>query len=69
MGAGQRLHLVASISTELQEVSWLGPGPSNLNAAIEAMPDKEERIVAHRLREWRAGIDANLAAIKELAEK
>ena len=33
------------------------------------MPDKEERIVAGRLREWQAGIDANLAALKEMAEK
>jgi hypothetical protein len=32
------------------------------------MPDKEERIVAGRLREFRAGMEANLSAIKERAE-
>lgn len=54
--------------TELRQWVRLGPGPSNLNRAIDAMPEKEERIVAHRLREFQAGIDANLAALKELAE-
>ena len=55
--------------TELRQWARMGPGPSNLDGAIAAMPDKEERIVAARLREWQAGIDANLAAIKELAEQ
>lgn len=54
--------------TELRQWARMGPGPSNLDAAIAAMPEKEERIVAGRLREWQAGIDANLAAIKERAE-
>lgn len=55
--------------TELRQWARMGPGPSNLDAAIAAMPEKEERIVAGRLREWQAGIDANLAAIKERAER
>jgi uncharacterized protein YndB with AHSA1/START domain len=55
--------------TELRQWARMGPGPSNLTGIIRAMPEKEERIVAARLREWQAGIDANLAAIKELAEK
>jgi hypothetical protein len=46
----------------------MGPGFSLLRRAIAAMPDKEERIVAGRLREWQDGIEANLAALKELAE-
>ncbi|MBW0116962.1 SRPBCC family protein [Pseudonocardia abyssalis] len=54
--------------TDLRQWARLGPGPSNLTTAIERMPEKEERIVAHRLREWQAGIDANLVAIKERAE-
>jgi uncharacterized protein YndB with AHSA1/START domain len=54
--------------TELRQWARMGPGPSNLDHAIASMPDKEERIVAGRLRESRAGIDANLAAIKEMAE-
>lgn len=55
--------------TTLRQWARMGPGPSNLTVAIAAMPEKEERIVAGRLREWQAGIDANLAAIKELAER
>ncbi len=51
--------------TELRQWAQLGPGPSNLTGIIEAMPDKEERIVAARLREFRAGIEANLAAISQ----
>ncbi|HVH23462.1 MAG TPA: SRPBCC family protein [Pseudonocardia sp.] len=54
--------------TELRQRARLGPGPSNLTSIIELMPDKEERIVAGRLREFRAGMEANLSAIKERAE-
>ena len=46
----------------------MGPGPSNLTPIIERMPDKEERIIRGRIAEWQAGIDANLATLKELAE-
>lgn len=55
--------------TELRQWVRMGPGPSNLTVVIEKMPAKEERIVAGRLREFRAGIDSNLARIKELAER
>lgn len=54
--------------TELRQWARLGPGPSNLTEVIALMPDKEERIVAGRLRELTAGIEANLSAIKERAE-
>lgn len=54
--------------TDLRQWARMGPGRSNLNVAIDAMPEKEERIVGRRLAEWQAGIDANLAAIKERAE-
>ena len=54
--------------TDLRQWARMGPGFSFLCQAIAAMPDKEERIVAGRLREWQAGIEANLAALKELAE-
>ncbi|MDN5929951.1 MAG: SRPBCC family protein [Pseudonocardia sp.] len=54
--------------TEVRQWARMGPGRSNLNRAIDAMPEKEERIVAGRLREWQAGIEANLAAIKVRAE-
>jgi uncharacterized protein YndB with AHSA1/START domain len=55
--------------TELRQWARMGPGWSNLVAVIESMPEKEERIVANRLRDFQAGIDANLAAIKEIAER
>jgi hypothetical protein len=54
--------------TDLRQWARMGPGFSLLRKAIAAMPDKEERIVAGRLREWQAGIEANLTALKELAE-
>jgi polyketide cyclase/dehydrase/lipid transport protein len=54
--------------TDLRQWARMGPGFSLLRKAIAATPDKEERIVAGRLREWQSGIEANLAALKELAE-
>ena len=54
--------------TELRQWAQLGPGPSNLTPVIEKMPEKEEKIVGNRLKEFRAGIDRNLATIKERAE-
>ena len=46
----------------------MGPAPSGLSIAIAAMPDKEERIVARRLEEWKANMQATLEGIKGLAE-
>ncbi len=46
----------------------MGPGRSGLSMAIDAMPDKEEKIVFVRLREFESAIDKTLAAIKRLAE-
>jgi hypothetical protein len=46
----------------------MGPGRSGLNAAIDAMPDKEERIVARRLEEHERNMRATLEGIKQLAE-
>lgn len=54
--------------TVLRQWAQLGPGESFLNVAIEQRPDKEERIVERRLAEFRSGMAANLARIKELAE-
>jgi uncharacterized protein YndB with AHSA1/START domain len=54
--------------TVLRQWVQLGPAPSGLSIAIERMPDKEERIVARRLAEFRAGMTANLTRIKELSE-
>ena len=46
----------------------MGPGRGGLNAAIDRMPDKEERIVARRLAEHELNMTRVLAGIKELAE-
>ena len=50
---------------------WMqtGPGRSGLSAAIDAMPDKEEKIVFVRMREFESAIVKTLAAIKRLAER
>lgn len=47
----------------------MGPDPSGLSVAIEAMPDKEGRIIARRLDEWRTNMEANLVGIRELVEQ
>ena len=46
----------------------MGPGRGGLNAAIDRMPDKEERIVARRLAEHEVNMTRMVAGIKELAE-
>ncbi len=51
--------------TALRQWARMGPGPSGLTQAIERWPDKEERIVEGRLREWRTGMERNLDAVRE----
>jgi uncharacterized protein YndB with AHSA1/START domain len=46
----------------------MGPGRSGLSNAIDSMPDKEEKIVFVRMREFEAAISKTLGAIKRLAE-
>ena len=55
--------------TVLEQWARMGPARSGLSLAIDAMPEKEAKIVFVRLREWEAGLKHNLAAIKELAER
>ncbi|WP_225823914.1 SRPBCC family protein [Streptomyces naphthomycinicus] len=55
--------------TVLEQWAQMGPAPSGLSFAIEAMPDKEQKIVFVRLREFETGMKANLAALKNLAEQ
>ncbi len=55
--------------TVLEQWAQMGPGRSGLSLAIDAMPDKEQKIVFVRLREFEAGLTQNLAAFKELAER
>jgi hypothetical protein len=52
----------------LRQGTRMGPAPSGLSIAIAAMPEKEERIVARRLREFEANMRATLDGIKQLAE-
>jgi uncharacterized protein YndB with AHSA1/START domain len=54
--------------TWLTEWVRLGPGRSGLSQAIEKMPDKEQKIVFVRLREFETNMAATLACIKERAE-
>lgn len=54
--------------TLLRQWMRMGPGPSGLNVAIDAMPDKEEAIVARRCEEHRGNMTATLQGIKALAE-
>jgi hypothetical protein len=55
-------------ATTLRQWARMGPGPSGLTPAIKAMPDKEERIVARRLEEWRTNMQATVDGIKAMAE-
>lgn len=55
--------------TALEQWAQMGPAPSGLTFAIEAMPEKEQKIVFVRLREFETGMKANLAALKDLAER
>ena len=46
----------------------MGPARSGLSIAIDAMPEKEERIIARRLEEWERNMRATVEGIKALAE-
>ncbi|MFD8588203.1 SRPBCC family protein [Streptomyces sp. NPDC059637] len=58
----------AGDGTLLRHSVRLGPGPSGLSRAIERMPEKEEELLAGRLAQLHAGMEATLEGIKELAE-
>jgi len=47
----------------------MGPARSGLNIAIDAMPDKEDRIIARRLEEHQANMAETLAGIKAAVEQ
>jgi len=55
-------------SVRLRHSMIMGPGPSGISAAITAMPDKEPRILARRVREHRDNMQAVVDGIKALAE-
>ena len=51
-------------SVTVRQWARMGPARSGLSVAIDAMPDKEGRIVARRLVQWRDAMAANLAAVR-----
>jgi uncharacterized protein YndB with AHSA1/START domain len=55
--------------TVLEQWMQMGPGRSGLNLAIDAMPDKEAKIVFVRLREHETSMKHNLEVIKQRAER
>jgi uncharacterized membrane protein len=54
--------------TELSEWMQMGPARSGLSFAIDRMPDKEQKIVFVRMREFERNITVTLEQIKALAE-
>ncbi|MEV2211287.1 SRPBCC family protein [Streptomyces sp. NPDC050997] len=54
--------------TELSQWMQLGPGRSGLSVAIDRMPEKEQKIVFVRMREFERCITSTLAQIKQRAE-
>jgi Polyketide cyclase / dehydrase and lipid transport len=56
-------------SVVLRQEMQMGPARSGLNPAIDAMPDKESRIIARRLDEHRANMQANLDGVKSVVER
>jgi uncharacterized protein YndB with AHSA1/START domain len=55
--------------TLLRQWMQMGPGRSGLSVAIDRMPEKEQKIVFVRMREFESNIGITLAAIKKLAEE
>ena len=55
--------------TELSEWMQMGPARSGLSFAIDRMPEKEQKIVFVRMREFEQNMAATLAHIKKLAER
>ncbi|MET7440414.1 SRPBCC family protein [Streptomyces sp. NPDC004082] len=55
--------------TLLRQWMRMGPGRSGLSLAIDRMPEKEQKIVFVRMREFEAAMAGTVAAVKELAER
>ncbi|KOG43652.1 SRPBCC family protein [Streptomyces resistomycificus] len=55
--------------TLLSEWMQMGPAPSGLSFAIDRMPEKEQKIVFVRMREFEANMTITLEEIKKLAER
>ncbi|PKV99990.1 polyketide cyclase/dehydrase/lipid transport protein [Amycolatopsis echigonensis] len=55
--------------TELSQWMQMGPARSGLSFAIDRMPEKEQKIVFVRMREFERNMTATLGCIKKLAEE
>ncbi len=55
--------------SRLRHTMRLGPGESGLSGAIDAMPDKEARIIARRQQEHLANMTQCVEGVKALAEQ
>jgi uncharacterized protein YndB with AHSA1/START domain len=55
-------------ATRLTQEMTMGPARSGINLAIDAMPEKESKILHRRLAEHRANMEANLRGIKDATE-
>jgi hypothetical protein len=47
----------------------IGPGPSGISLAIEAMPELESRILRRRILEHHANMTRTVEGIKSMAEE
>lgn len=56
------------LGTELSQWMQLGPARSGLSFAIDRMPEKEQKIVFVRMREFEHNMAVTLEHIKKLAE-
>ncbi len=54
--------------TVLRQWMQMGPARSGLSFAIDSMPEKEQKIVFVRMREFEANMTVTLGEIKKLAE-
>lgn len=53
--------------TRLRYTARIGPGPSGVTMLIARDPDRADEIVANRLEQFRSGMTATLAGIRDLA--
>ena len=54
--------------TQLSQWMQMGPARSGLSFAIDRMPDKEQKIVFVRMREFEQNMNVTMEHIKKLAE-
>jgi hypothetical protein len=55
-------------STRLSQWMRVGPAPSGINLAIDAMPHKEAAILRRRMAELRSNMETTVQGVKALAE-